>query len=73
MEGIGSRLARARISRRDNNRSTQRGLGRRVPEHSPPRDKETRASAIALRVEDDLGKTENTRCETFVSGMLLEP
>jgi hypothetical protein len=73
VESIGSRLARARISRRDNNRSTQRGLGRRVPEHSPPRDKETRASAIALRVEDDLGRTENTRCETFVSGMLLEP
>ena len=73
VEGIGSRLVRARISRRDNNRSTQRGLGRGVPEHSPPSDKETKASAIALRVEDDLARTENTRCETFVSGMLLEP
>jgi hypothetical protein len=75
VEGIGSRLARARISRRDNNRSTRRGLGRprRVPEHSPPRDKETRASAIALREEDDLARSENARCETFVSGTLLEP
>jgi hypothetical protein len=74
-EGIGSRLARARISRREDNRSTGRGLGRRrrVPERSPPRDKETRASAIALGEEDDLGRSENARCETFVSGMLLEP
>jgi hypothetical protein len=76
VEGIGSILARARISRRDNNRSTRRGLGRprrRAPEHSPPRDKETRASAIALREADDLARSENARCETFVSGTLLEP
>jgi hypothetical protein len=76
VEGIGSILARARISRRDNNRSTRRGLGRqrrRAPEHSPPRDKETRASAIALREADDLARSGNARCETFVSGTLLEP
>jgi hypothetical protein len=76
VEGIGSILARARISRRDNNRSTRRGLGRprrRVPAHSPPRDKETRASAIALREADDLGRSENARSEKFVSGTLLEP
>jgi hypothetical protein len=75
VEGIGSILARARISRRDNNRSTRRGLGRprrRAPEH-PPRDKETRASAIALREADDLARSENARCETFVPGTLLEP
>jgi hypothetical protein len=74
--GIVTSLVRARISRRDNNRSTRRGLGRprrRVPAHSPPRDKETRASAIALREADDLGRSENARSEKFVSGTLLEP
>jgi hypothetical protein len=74
--GIVTSLVRARISRRDNNRSTRRGLGRPrrpVPAHSPPRDKETRASAITLREADDLGRSENARSEKFVSGTLLEP
>jgi hypothetical protein len=62
VQGIGSRLARARISQREDNRSTGRGLGRRlVPERSPLRDKETRASAIALREEDDLGRERPVR------------
>jgi hypothetical protein len=62
--GTVTRLVRVRVSRRDNNRSKRRGLGRPrrgVPEHPPA--KLTRASAIALRAEGDLGSSENTRCE----------
>jgi hypothetical protein len=61
--GIVTRLARVRINRRDN-RSRRCDLGRPtrgVAESGPPRDKETRASAIALRGEGDLGKSENAR------------
>jgi hypothetical protein len=65
-----TRLARAagivtrpvRVRRRDNNRSRQRALGRLgrgAAERSPPRDKVTRASAIALTGEDDLAGSEN--------------
>ncbi len=66
---IVTRLVRVRINRRGN-RSRRRDLGPprpREPEGSPPRDKETRASAIALRAEDDLGRSES-RCETLASG-----
>ena len=52
-------------------RSRRRDLGRRrrrEPERSPARDKETRASAIALRGEGDLSRSENARCQTLASG-----
>jgi hypothetical protein len=68
--GIVTRLVRARISRRDNNRR-RRGLGRPrrgVAERSPPRDKVTTASAIALRGEGDLASSKNAQCETVTSG-----
>jgi hypothetical protein len=55
--GIVTRLVRVRVS-------SKRGLDRPrrgVLEHPP--DKVTRASAIELRAEGDLGRSENTRCE----------
>jgi hypothetical protein len=60
--GIVTRPVRVRSNRRDNNRSRQRALGRLgrgAAERSPPRDKVTRASAIALTGEDDLAGSEN--------------
>jgi hypothetical protein len=61
---IVTRLVRVRLSPRDNNRSRRPRLGQRgadVAAPSPAADKITRASAIALSREDDLGRSENAR------------
>ena len=65
--GIVTRLVHVRISRRDNNHSTRRGLGRSrrgVAERSRPCDKVTKASAIALKVEGDLASSKNAQRES---------
>jgi hypothetical protein len=70
LDGLRRIMLRGHISRRDNNRSTRRGLGRPrpgVPGRSR-RDKVTRGSAIALRGEGDLGSSENARCAMLASG-----
>jgi hypothetical protein len=66
LAGIVTRLVRVNINRRGNNR--RRDPGRPRPEGSPARAKETRANAIALRGEGDLGSGENARCKTLGPG-----
>jgi len=70
--GIVTRRARVRANRRNNNPAMQlaraaRTVTRLVRVRTSPRgnrhDKETRASAIALRREGDLGSSENAQCE----------
>ena len=65
--GIATRRMRVRISRHGN-RSKRRDLGRTgrgMAERSRPRDKATRASAIARRGEGDLGRSENAHANRF--------
>ena len=70
--GIVTRRARVRANRRNNNPAMQlaraaRTVTRLMRVRTSPRgnrhDKETRASAIALRREGDLGSSENAQCE----------